>query len=69
MLLDTYAIRFVQAGGGPITLREQLGIAGLASVKRYQDFCERRKEERKAQIHKFRASAACRPLRNRGKEM
>jgi site-specific recombinase XerD len=49
MLRDTYAIRFLQAGGGLVALREQLGVAGLASVKRYQDFCERRKEERKAQ--------------------
>jgi site-specific recombinase XerD len=48
-LRDTYAIRFLQAGGGLAALREQLGVAGLASVKRYQDFCERRKEERKAQ--------------------
>ena len=45
MLRDTYAIRFVQAGGGPAALREQLGVAALASVKRYQHFCERRKEE------------------------
>ena len=49
MLRDTYAIRFLQAGGGLAALREQLGVAGLASVKRYQHFCEQRKEERQAQ--------------------
>jgi site-specific recombinase XerD len=44
MLRDTYAIRFVQAGGGLAALREQLGVAELASVKRYQHFCEQLKE-------------------------
>jgi site-specific recombinase XerD len=39
MLRDTYAIRFVQAGGGLAALREQLGVAALASVKRYQHCC------------------------------
>ena len=49
MLRDTYAIRFLQAGGGLAALREQLGVAGVASVKRYQHFCEQRQEEREAQ--------------------
>jgi site-specific recombinase XerD len=49
MLRDTYAIRFLQAGGELAALQEQLGVACLASVKRYQHFCERRKEEREAQ--------------------
>ena len=49
MLRDTYAMRFVQAGGGLAALREQLGVAALASVKRYQHFCERRKEKRQVQ--------------------
>jgi site-specific recombinase XerD len=48
MLRETYAIRFVQAGGGLTALREQLGVAGLASVKRYRRCCERRKEQREA---------------------
>jgi site-specific recombinase XerD len=48
-LRDTYAIRFLQAGGGLAALREQLGVAGPASVKRYQRFCEQREEERQAQ--------------------
>ncbi len=48
MLRDTYAIRFLQAGGGLAALREQLGVAGLASVKRYQHFCQERKEDRQA---------------------
>src|SRR5437660_277688 len=49
MLRDTYAIRFLQAGGGLAALREQLGVAGLASAKRYQRLCEQRKEDRQAQ--------------------
>jgi site-specific recombinase XerD len=49
MLRDTYAIRFLQAGGELAALQEQLGVACLASVKRYQRFCELRKEEREAQ--------------------
>ena len=36
MLRDTYAIRFLQTGGRLAALREQLGVAELASVKRYQ---------------------------------
>jgi len=50
MLRDTYVIRYLQAGGRLAALREQLGVADLASVKRYQHFCERRKEERWAQV-------------------
>src|SRR5215472_6288993 len=47
MLRDTYAMRFVQAGGGPAALQEQLGVAALASVKRYQE-CG---QEREAQVY------------------
>ena len=43
MLRDTYAIRFLQAGGELAVLQKQLGVAGLASVKRYQHFCEQQK--------------------------
>jgi site-specific recombinase XerD len=50
MLRDTYAIRFLQAGGGLAALREQLGVAGVASVNRYQHFCEQRQEEQEAQV-------------------
>jgi site-specific recombinase XerD len=49
-LRDTYAIRFLQAGGGQAALREQLGVAALASVKPYQRFCEQRKEEREVRV-------------------
>ena len=51
MLRDTYAIRFVQAGGGPAALREQLGVAALASVKRYQHCCQQCGQEREAQVY------------------
>ena len=37
-LRDTYAIRFLLAGGKLAALQEQLGVADLASVKRYQHF-------------------------------
>jgi site-specific recombinase XerD len=50
MLRDTYAIRFLQAGGGLAALREQLGVADLVSVKRYQHCCQQRNEERQAQV-------------------
>ena len=49
MLRDTYAIRFLQAGGELAALQKQLGVADIVSVKRYQYFCEQRKEERGAQ--------------------
>jgi site-specific recombinase XerD len=40
MLRDTYAIRFLQAGGELHMLQEQLGLATPASVRRYQHFCD-----------------------------
>jgi site-specific recombinase XerD len=43
MLRDTYAIRFLQAGGELHVLQEQLGLADPASVRRYQRFCEEQK--------------------------
>jgi site-specific recombinase XerD len=49
MLRDTYAIRFLQAGGELAVLQKQLGVADIVSVKRYQYFCQQRKEEREAQ--------------------
>jgi site-specific recombinase XerD len=49
MLRDTYAIRFLQAGGELAALQKQLGVADIVSVKRYQYFCQQRKEEREAQ--------------------
>jgi site-specific recombinase XerD len=51
MLRDTYAIRFVHAGGGPAALREQLGVAALASVKRYQHCGQQYGQEREAQVY------------------
>ena len=51
MLRDTYAIRYLQAGGELTALREQLGVACLSSVKRYQHFCEQQKEERQAEAY------------------
>ncbi len=49
VLRDTYAIRFLLAGGKLAALQEQLGVASLASVKRYQHFCEQRRQEQKIQ--------------------
>ena len=48
-LRDTYAIRFLLAGGKLTVLQEQLGVADLASVKRYQHFCEQRRQEQEIQ--------------------
>ena len=50
MLRDTYAIRFLQAGGGPAALQEQLGVADLVSVKRYQHFYKQQSQEREVQL-------------------
>lgn len=44
MLRDTYAVRFLQAGGTLATLQKQLGIADLVSVKRYEHFCEQQRQ-------------------------
>ena len=55
MLRDTYAIRFLQAGGELVALQEQLGVADLASVKRYQHCCEQRGQEREAQEYAVRS--------------
>jgi site-specific recombinase XerD len=48
-LRDTYAMRFLQTGGELAALQEQLGVADLASVKRYQHFCEQRRQEQEIQ--------------------
>lgn len=49
MLRDTYAIRFLQAGGDLHVLQEQLRLADPASVRRYQRFCDgQRREEQRA---------------------
>ena len=49
MLRDTFAIRFLLAGGKLAALQEQLGVADLASVKRYQHFCEQRRKAQEIQ--------------------
>ena len=49
MLRDTYAIRFLQAGGELAALQEQLGAADRASVKRYQHFYEQWRQEQEIQ--------------------
>ncbi len=45
MLRDTYAVRFLQAGGELSVLQEQLGLADPASVRRYRRFCEEQQRE------------------------
>ena len=49
MLRDTYAICSLRAGGELAALQEQLGVADLASVKRYQHFCDQRRQEQEIQ--------------------
>ena len=36
LLRDTFAVRYLQAGGDPCTLQELLGLQDPVSVKRYQ---------------------------------
>jgi site-specific recombinase XerD len=62
LLRDTYAIRFLQAGGTLAALQKQLGVADLVSLKRYQHFCEQRSQEREAQKYSER-SLPTRPSR------
>lgn len=40
MLRDTFAVRYVQAGGNLRALQEQLGLEDAVSVKRYEQFCK-----------------------------
>jgi site-specific recombinase XerD len=58
MLRDTYAIRFLQEGGELEGLRDQVGVAYLSSVKRYQHFCEQRQEECQAQAYQEESMSA-----------
>jgi site-specific recombinase XerD len=45
LLRETFAIRFLQAGGGRRALQKQLGLDDPMSVKRYQRFCKQLSEE------------------------
>lgn len=68
MLRDTYAVRFLQAGGELSALQEQLGVADLTSVKRYQRFCdEQRREEQGIQACSEEARPTQRPRRGKSK--
>jgi site-specific recombinase XerD len=67
MLRDTYAIRFLQAGGELSLLQEQLGLADLTSVRRYQRFCdEQRREEQRAQASSGQAKPSQPARRSKG---
>jgi integrase len=65
MLRDTYAIRFLQAGGELSALQQQLGVSDYASVKRYQLSCEQQSQKRDVR----EASKVSLPIQNaqRGK--
>lgn len=68
MLRDTYAIRFLQAGGDLHDLQEQLGLADRASVRRYQRFCdEQRREEAGAQASSEQAKPPQLARQSKGK--
>jgi site-specific recombinase XerD len=45
MLRETFAVRFLQAGGSMRALQEQLGLEDAVSVKRYQLFCDQLNRE------------------------
>jgi site-specific recombinase XerD len=49
MLRDTYAVRFLQAGGDVPALQKQLGVAHPASVRRYHRFYEQQRAETEVQ--------------------
>jgi len=36
LLRDTFAVRYLQAGGEPGALKELLGVENLAALKRYE---------------------------------
>jgi site-specific recombinase XerD len=69
MLRDTYAISFLQAGGELAALQEQLGVAGLASVRRYQCFCDEQEssEESLFTRHSRRGKSKHHQERGRGR--
>jgi len=64
MLRDTYAIRFLQAGGDLALLQEQLGVADSASLRRYQRFCDgQRRAEAGVQVGPEEQAQPPRPAR------
>lgn len=63
MLRDTYAIRFLQAGGELAILQKQLGVVNRMSVRRYQCFCDRQRRA-EAGVQEFSGPATSpRPVR------
>ena len=51
MLRDTFAVRFLQAGGEPHTLHERLGVENWETIKRYQQMSDQKgKEQRRREI-------------------
>src|SRR5258707_1300672 len=51
MLRDTYAVRYLQAGGDSRALQDLLGLEDVASVKRYQHLSDQLREGQKRRGH------------------
>jgi site-specific recombinase XerD len=49
MLRETFAVRYLQAGGNPLTLQKLLGRVDLATIKRYHHLSEQVHEEHPCQ--------------------
>jgi integrase/recombinase XerD len=47
VLRDTYAVRYLQAGGQPEALLERLGLHHPASITQYQHLCKQLREDQK----------------------
>ena len=47
VLRDTYAVRYLQAGGQPEALLERLGLHHPASITQHQRYCKQLGEEQK----------------------
>lgn len=65
VLRDTFAVRFLQAGGNRDSLRERLGLDDLASVKRYQRFHEQLIEHKTGQGSPEEQISLCKPQRDK----
>jgi len=50
MLRDTFAARYLQAGGSPIQLRKVLGLDARTPITRYQKLSEQEPESMRAAV-------------------
>ncbi len=69
LLRDTFAVRYLQAGGDPEALRAVLGLTGMESVKRYEQLSlrhiEQEPQQEPTEEHRSQAMAAPRKSTHR----